>query len=153
MEMCVCHTSLPLDSAYEKALSAIPAIIKSETKKKLNEIINFTRDDKNKYIEHAGVLWEYDKTTGILNKETLCPIDRTPLLIYEDTNKLLDYSSIITGMLKPTNPTRYWPKCNNKYLIEKSTIDIERMRKEVIAIIKGENKKQTFSSFFSPPYK
>jgi uncharacterized protein YbaR (Trm112 family) len=141
MELCSCQIAEPLNSAYEKASSAIPAIIKKETKKRISEIVDFLQDNKNKYVEHAGVLWEYDKAIGKLNEDILCPMDKTPLLIYEDINKQIDFHSRVTGLLALHDSTHYCPKCNNVYLKNKSNSDIERMRKEVIAIIKGETKK------------
>jgi len=141
IEKCACKPYLPLDDAtFEKVNSAIPAILKINEKKRLRDMVSVMRD--NKYVEHADVLWEYEKRTGELNVDPLCPIDRTPLLFYE-YNKINvgdSPSAFVVGAIMQSSSNYYCPKCKNKYLIGKSMVAMERIRTEVKAIIKGENK-------------
>jgi hypothetical protein len=143
MDNCHFEIILDLDSAYEKAQAAIPVIINNETRQQVKNIISTALNEKNKTIEHAGVSWEYDKATGLLNEDPLCPIDWTSLL-YKNTLTKEVYSNITSVIYnlfpEPRYFTYYCPKCKNEYLKGKGKSDIELLIKEIKAIIKSEMK-------------
>lgn len=130
IESCLWETNYRVEDVYERAVSAIPIMIREEEKKlKEQKQSNKSSVAGMKYVQHEGVLWEYDPVREKLNDAPLCPKDKTTLL--RETSPRSMASMVFSNL-------HYCPKCKARYFEKISIFDWGQLIKEVNEIVRGE---------------